>query len=206
VERQERTTLGDILYGNGARGGAREKDWVELVHAVAGGNQVALRSLWDQTHRLVYTLAVRLTRNRATAEEVTVDVFHDVWRRAAAYDPADGSVIGWIMNQARSRAIDRVRFEQRKKRINPLAENPVEPSPAPDPLATLDLDEQGRMLREALAVLGPAERQAIEAAFFSELTYPEVATRLDQPLGTIKTRIRSGLRKLRTTLANGDQS
>ena len=71
-----------------------------------------------RTHRIVFTLMVRITNNRETAEELTLDVFHDVWRRASTYDPAGGSVVGWIMNQARSRAIDRLRFEQRKKRVD----------------------------------------------------------------------------------------
>jgi RNA polymerase sigma-70 factor (ECF subfamily) len=148
----------------------------------------------------VYTLSVRIVNDRHAAEEVTLDVFHDVWRRAATYDPDGGSVVGWIMNQTRSRAIDRLRFEQRKKRVNPSGE-PVTATAPEDPVETLDVKEQGRHVREALNVLTPDERTAIEAAFFSELTYPEVATRLQQPLGTVKTRIRSGLAKLRHALA-----
>src|SRR5690606_28368691 len=129
-----------------------------------------------------------------------------VWRRAANYDPANGSVLGWMLNQARSRAIDRVRFEQRKKRVNPLAEEPVEPIPTASPLETLELREQARRLREALAALTPAEREAIETAYFSELTYAEVAARLDAPVGTVKTRIRTGLQKLKKVLADGAPS
>src|SRR5437870_13559863 len=96
------------------------------------------------------------------------------------------------MPQARSRAIDRLRFEQRKKRVNTSADSPAPAAVGPDPVEALDVREQGRLLREALSVLTPAERQAIEAAFFSELTYQEGAVRFDQPLGTVKTRIRSG--------------
>ena len=175
-----------------------------LVRAVAGGDQLALHALYTQTHRIVFTLIVRITGVRETAEELTVDVFHDVWRRASTYDPANGSVVGWIMNQARSRAIDRLRFEQRKKRVAPAAEGASTPTPAADPHETFDVGERGRLLRDALQVLTPEERQAIETAFFSELTYREVAGRLDQPLGTVKTRIRSGLEKLRRALAGMD--
>jgi RNA polymerase sigma-70 factor (ECF subfamily) len=100
-------------------------------------------------------------------------------------------VLGWIVNQARSRAIDRLRFESRKKRsgddVRPLAE------PAADPRDVLELRERGESLRAALAQLTPAERQAIEMTFFAGLTHVEAAARLDQPLGTIKTRIRSAL-------------
>src|SRR5689334_3216169 len=131
---------------------------------------------------------VRMTNDRATAEELTVDVFHDVWRRASRYDPAGGPVIGWIMNQARSRAIDRLRFDQRKKRVDPDVHSaPTTPSSI-DPQQARDVTEQGRVVRKALEVLAPGERQVIEKAFFGELTYREVAVQLDQPLGTVKTR------------------
>jgi RNA polymerase sigma-70 factor (ECF subfamily) len=144
---------------------------------------------------------MRITRNRATAEELTIDVFHDVWRRASEYDAANGSVIGWIMNQARSRAIDRLRFEQRQKRVKPGKEEDPQYAPAGDGSErVLEARDRSRALRNALALLSADERQAIETAFFFEASYAEVAARLNQPLGTIKTRIRSGLMKLRRTL------
>jgi RNA polymerase sigma-70 factor, ECF subfamily len=174
----EARTLGDLLYANKAKATVSEKEWVRLIRSIAGGDQLALHELYTQTHRIVLTLLVRITRNIETAEELTLDVFHDVWRRAATYDPANGTVVGWIMNQARSRAIDRLRFEQA----------------ASDP-------QKGRLLRHALQVLTPEERQTLETAFFSGLTYREVAAKFDQPLGTVKTRIRSGLGKLREALA-----
>jgi len=148
----------------------------------------------------VFTVIARITNNRATAEELTVDVFHDVWRRAATYDPAGGSVIGWILNQARSRAIDRLRFEQRKKRSGDTADGVLPAAGDRDPHELLELRERGRRVRTALAVLTADERRAIETAFFSELTYIEAAARLHQPPGTVKTRIRSGLAKLRQAL------
>ena len=195
------TTLGDLLYANKAKTPVSEKDWVGLVQSIAGGDQLALHALYKQTHRLVFTLIVRITGSRETAEEVTLDVFHDVWRRASAYDPASGSVVGWIMNQARSRAIDRLRFERRKKRVNNHADSPLTVTAPSGPQEALDVSEQGRLLRHALQVLTPEERQAVETAFFSELTYSEAAAKLNQPLGTVKTRIRSGLGKLRHALA-----
>jgi RNA polymerase sigma-70 factor (ECF subfamily) len=134
-----------------------------------------------------------MTGNREIAEEVTVDVFHDVWRRSAQYDPANGTVLGWIMNQARSRTIDRLRFDQRKKRVAPSAGEPTLRTEEAHPHDLLAFKQQTEILRSALTMLTHDERQAIEAAFFAELTYPEVARRLGVPLGTIKTRIRSGL-------------
>jgi RNA polymerase sigma-70 factor, ECF subfamily len=197
-------TLGDILYADKSRFRVSEDAWLQLVRAVAGGDERALYSLYEQTHRIVFTLIVRITMNRETAEEVTLDVFHDVWRRASTYDPENGSVVGWIMNQARSRAIDRLRFDQRKKRVN---EYPYSLTPATiivDPQQAYLFDEQSRLLQDALGSLTADERQAIETAFFSELTYEEAAKKLNQPVGTVKTRIRSGLRKLRDSLGTKD--
>ncbi|MBV8534480.1 MAG: sigma-70 family RNA polymerase sigma factor [Alphaproteobacteria bacterium] len=189
-------TLGDVLYANvGAP--VPEGEWAALVRSIAAGDQLALHALYERAHRVVFTLVLRITANRETAEELTVDVFHDIWRRAAGYDPANGTVLGWIMNQARSRAIDRLRFESRKKRNG--ATQPAD-DVAADPCDLLELREQGQLLREALAGLTPDERQAIESTFFTGLTHAEAATSLKQPLGTIKTRIRSGLQKLRRTL------
>lgn len=192
-------TLGDVLYAN-AKTLVPEQDWAALVRSIAAGDQQALHALYERTHRLVFTLILRITANRETAEELTVDVFHDVWRRAARYDAANGTVLGWIMNQARSRAIDRLRFEGRKKRRNGDDVRPLADAAA-DPGDVLELREQGRSLRAALAVLTPDERRAIETTFFAGLTHAEAAARLNQPLGTIKTRIRSGLHKLRRALA-----
>jgi len=198
-ERPQRTpaTLGDVLYAN-TKAPVTEQTWATLVQSIAGGDQLALHTLYEMAHRIVFTLIMRITGNRETAEELTIDVFHDVWRRASRYDAANSTVLGWIMNQARSRAIDRLRFENRKKRsqgdVQPLAEM------AADPCDVVELREQGEALRTALAALTPDERQAIETTFFGGLTHAEAAARLNQPLGTIKTRIRSGLLKLRHTL------
>jgi RNA polymerase sigma-70 factor (ECF subfamily) len=198
-------TLGDVLYAKKAEAAVLESEWVGLVRAIAAGDQRALHTLYSQAHRIVFTLIMRITSNRETAEELTLDVFHDVWRRASTYDPAGGSVVGWIMNQARSRAIDRVRFDHRKKRVNSQADDPLPATIPRGPQETFDAEEQGRLLRSALQALTPEERQAIETAFFSELTYDQVATRLNQPLGTVKTRIRSALGKLRRVLAGTGQ-
>ena len=103
-------TLGDILFADRSKVRSAEDEWLQLVRAVGRGDQRALHALYEQTHRIVFTLIVRITANRETAEEVTLDVFHDVWREASNYDPANESVVRWIMNQARSRAIDRLRF------------------------------------------------------------------------------------------------
>jgi RNA polymerase sigma-70 factor (ECF subfamily) len=173
--------------------------WVGLVHSVAAREERALHELHARLQGLVFTLVLRIVRNRETAEELTLDVFHDVWRRARDYDERGGTVIGWIMNQARSRAIDRLRFELRKKRRVH--------APDTESLATGSAEEvveaglRGRVVRKALSNLTAEERQAIETAYFLDRTYVEVAAALKESPGTIKTRIRSGLIKLRRALA-----
>src|SRR5690349_7800381 len=94
--------LGELLYADGTDT-IPEHDWVRLVQSMAAGDQQALRALYQRTHRLVFTLVMRICRSREMSEELTLDVFHDVWRRSDQYDPSGGSVVGWIMMQARSR-------------------------------------------------------------------------------------------------------
>jgi len=200
VQVPETKKLGDILYADKSKVRVSEDEWLKLLQAIAGGDQGALHSLYEQTYRIVFTLIVRITMNRETAEEVTLDVFYDVWRKASTYDPANGSVVGWIMNQARSRAIDRLRFDQRKKRVNTYPHSLGPTTDIVDPQQACLFEEQSRLLRDALNVLTTEERKAIETAFFSELTYEQTASRLNQPPGTVKTRIRSGLGKLREAL------
>jgi RNA polymerase sigma-70 factor (ECF subfamily) len=193
-------TLGSVLYSGDGRQLVFEAEWVDLVRSVAAREQPALHALYERAHRPVFTLAVRITGCCETAEEVTLDVFHDVWRRASSYDAANGTVLGWIMNQARSRAIDRLRFDTRLKRVEPQGAQPQEIAEEPDPRELLELKQQGAALRAALTVLSSDEREAIELAFFRGLTHAEVATRLNLPLGTVKTRIRAGLQKARRAM------
>lgn len=198
-------TLGAVVFANKDMASPLEKEWVDLIQSIAAGDQLALHALYERAHRLVFTLTLRITKNRQTAEELTMDVFHDIWRHASTYEPAGGTVLGWILNQARWRAIDRLRFEGRQKRLDPqgAGEDSRHSTATQDSEEAIAQREQAARLRNALTVLTPDEKQAIESAYFSELTYGEVAARLNQPLGTIKTRIRSGLAKLREALAAG---
>jgi RNA polymerase sigma-70 factor, ECF subfamily len=204
-DREGTTTLGDLLYADQSRPRVPEAEWLALVEAIAAGDQQALATLYERMHRLVFTLMLRIVQNTASAEELTVDVFHDVWRKAGTYDASGGTVVGWIMNQARSRALDRLRFERRKKRAHsPTAFEADGVASGAD--EALESHDQERLLRMALTALTATEREAIETAFFHDCTHSEVASRLNQPLGTIKTRIRTGLLKLRDRLlATGDE-
>jgi DNA-directed RNA polymerase specialized sigma24 family protein len=105
-------TLGDVLYADSPDDPLPERDWVVLVNYVAAGDQRALRQLYERTHRVVFSLIVRLTKSREAADDLTVEVFHDLWRDAPSYDAAVGSVIAWIMNKARAKALERLKLEQ----------------------------------------------------------------------------------------------
>jgi RNA polymerase sigma-70 factor, ECF subfamily len=185
-------TLGDVLYAGMSSAPGSEQSWVALVREIAAGDQVALHGLYERSHRLVFTLIMRITSSRAAAEELTLEVFHDVWRRAYRYDPRDGTVLAWLMNHARSRVLARLCSEPRMKG----AEAAREPR---------EFEDERRALRTALDTLTPEERQVIEAAFLSELTHAEVAIRLKEPLETVTARIHSGLHKLRQALAEGER-
>jgi RNA polymerase sigma-70 factor, ECF subfamily len=197
------TTLGSVLYAGQGKSPVSETVWVELLRSIAAGDHAAFANLYGRTHRLVFTLIMRIVANRESAEELTLDVFHDVWRRAGEYKEEGGPVLGWIMNQARSRAIDRVRFEQRKKRVVPHTDDPSAALAGGASIGSEELiarEQQGRRLRQAMTVLTADERHAIAIAFFSDCTYAEVASRLSEPVGTVKTRIRSAMSKLRLAL------
>ena len=155
--------LGDLLYADKAKTRVSEKDWVILIQSIAAGDQLALHALYERTHRIVFTLIMQITHNRETAEELTLDVFHDVWRRAPSYDASGGTVVGWIMNQARSRAIDRLRFEHRKKRVNPQVDDPLSASVANHSAEILDLKERSRRLQDALTVRTSERRSRLRS-------------------------------------------
>jgi RNA polymerase sigma-70 factor, ECF subfamily len=194
-------TLGDVLYGNNSKPLVSEAEWARLVQSIAAGDQLALHALYERAHRVVFTLIVRIVDSRTAAEELVLDVFYAIWKKASGYDPRNGTVLGWIMNQARSRALDSLRFERRKKRVDPFKDVPLEESDGDNFEALVGLAHDRKLLERALTVLTADERRAIEMAFFSDMTYADVALRLTEPQGTIKTRIRSGLHKLRLALS-----
>jgi RNA polymerase sigma-70 factor (ECF subfamily) len=193
-------TLGQVLYADSVEAPVPETDWTTLVRYIADGDQTALRELYERTHRIAFTLIFRIVHDRLTAEEVLLDVYHDVWRKAATFDPTRGTVIAWLMNQTRSRAIDRLRVEHSKKRTPSDESIDVAETPF-DSFDSVLTRNRASLVESSLAALTPDERRAIEAAYFQELTCAEVAESLGEPIGTIKTRIRSGLAKLRALLA-----
>jgi len=173
-----------------------------LLVACASGDQTALASLYDQSASLVYGIAVKMLGDLSDAEEVTIDVYHQVWRAAKSYDSSRGSVTSWLVTMARSRAIDRLRSRTNRSRTEQLAgtRSADLPSIAAGPDETTLAEQRRKRILSAMAVLSPEQREAIELAFFSGLTHAELAERFKQPLGTVKTRIRLGMMKLREQL------
>ena len=185
-------TLGEVLYARQSSALVAESSWVELVAAVGEGDVRALHALYDRAHRPVFTLCLRITSNPRTAEELTLEVFHGMWRSAPGYSTAKGTVLGWIMNQTRARAMERLRLDRSKKREDHASDGALVPLVLPDYQDLLALKERGRVLGEALKVLSADERKAIEDAYFSNLKPDDPGAR---------GRIRSALHELRRTLA-----
>jgi RNA polymerase sigma-70 factor (ECF subfamily) len=169
---------------------------------MARGDQDALAEIYDRHGRLVYSLAFRILRDQSDAEDVVQDVFSQAWRQASRYDASRGSVLGWLLTLTRSRAIDRLRG--RRSRPEPSS-NEGALNSIPDPAAPADVQAvsaaEATHIRAALDGLTVLQRAAIELAFYEGLTHAEIAERLELPLGTVKTRIRQGLLKLRERLA-----
>jgi RNA polymerase sigma-70 factor (ECF subfamily) len=181
---------------------ARDQDLISLVEQVAAGDQAALATLYDTTNRLVYGLILRVLGDVSSAEEVLLDVYTQVWRQAASYDAGRGTPLAWLTTIARSRAIDRLRSgwqdQQRKESLETLGDAPAD---AANPEETTVASERQRLVRAALETLSPEQREVIELAYYSGLSHSEIAEKLNQPLGTVKTRTRLGMMKLREALA-----
>lgn len=180
---------------------AREQRWEALLRQVAEADQTALGAFYDATSPLVYGFALRMLGSTATAAEVTIDVYIQVWHQAAVYDPKRGTPSAWLLMLTRSRAIDRLRADARVRRQEELLDAATAmPSATPGPEEASVIAERCRLVRAALAALAPAQRQVIELAYFSGLSHHQIAVRLRQPLGTVKTRIRLGMIKMRELL------
>jgi RNA polymerase sigma-70 factor (ECF subfamily) len=176
----------------------------DAILRARGGEPQALAELYDRLGGLVFSLVIRIVEDWTEAEDTTQEVFTQVWRQAGRYDPSRGSVAAWVLTIARSRAIDAVRARRARPDATTLADDrTVADVPNPDAgqeTETLAAEQVGA-LRRALAGLPLVQRLAIELAYYEGLTQAEIAMRLEQPLGTIKTRIRKGLMRLREALA-----
>ena len=176
-----------------------------LVARIAEGDERALGELYDRHAALVYAMAYRVLGDRADAEEAAAETFAQAWREAGRFESGRGSVAAWLVMMARTRALDLARASQRRSRITLVAaaseprDETGEWSDTPEGAAIAG--ERARLVRDAIAQLTPVQREAIELAYYGGLSQSEIAERLHAPLGTVKTRLRLGMQKLRETLA-----
>lgn len=177
-----------------------------LLERMARGDEQALAALYDRFSGALYGVALRIAGERADADEIVLDSFQQVWRDATRFREERGSVAAWLTMICRSRALDLVRSRVRRDRAVTRAESAAPGDvPAmgrgPDSTSVVsDAGERGRIVAAAMEQLAAPQRQAIELAFFEGLSHSEIAERLREPLGTIKTRVRLGMQKLRDAL------
>jgi RNA polymerase sigma-70 factor, ECF subfamily len=175
-----------------------------LLERIAQHDSLAMSEAYDRFSGLVYSIACRVLKPGAEAEDVVQEVFVKIWNRARSYNRALGSPLGWIMTLSRNQAIDKLRSLQRRNAVlqeHPeglLPENAATTTTTENPV--LD-DEKAKLVRQALQFLPHEQKHAIELAFFSGLTQIEIAEHLQEPLGTVKARIRRGMLRLREPLA-----
>jgi RNA polymerase sigma-70 factor (ECF subfamily) len=178
-------------------------DLADLLQRSARGDRDAFASLYDAAAARVHGLALRVVRDPAQAEEVTQEAFLEIWRTASRYDAERGSAVSWLLTIAHRKAVDRVRSAEASSRRESTYHNrnqSVDHDTTAD-AATASLE--ARRVRTALGALTDVQREAIELAYFGGYTHTEVATLLDLPVGTAKTRIRDGLIRLRDTIGVG---
>lgn len=179
----------------------RDDHLVDLLERTASGDEQALASLYDATSRFVHGLALRILRDPGAAEDITMDVYLQVFRQAARYDPRRGTSLAWLLMLTRSRAIDRLRAEaHRRARETSTETAALPPSSDAGPDEWTASAEVRHSVCRALEALGPEQRRAIELAYYQGLSQSEIAERLALPLGTVKTRIRTGMMRLREEL------
>jgi RNA polymerase sigma-70 factor, ECF subfamily len=172
----------------------------ELVAAMVNGDAEALKAINARYGRMLVALARRVVGNDADAEEVAADVLWQAWRGAASFDPARGSVSVWLVTLGRSRAIDRLRSIKAREHKPEAGDPDLHVS---DAGAAIDAAQRAVVVRSALTQLDANEKTALEMAYYSDLSQSEIAEKLGIPLGTVKTRIRNAMIKMRNALARG---
>ena len=174
-----------------------------LMRLIVHRQENALSELYDRYGRLVYSISVNVLGEAGAAEEVTQDVFLRVWERAVTYDAEQGKVVTWLARITRNRAIDLVRFRHLRLESSSIAWEELSSTPPVDGHnveQTIELAQQQQRIRQAIGHLPPEQREALALAYFQGLTHQEIADRLGQPLGTVKTRVRLAMQKLKSEL------
>jgi RNA polymerase sigma-70 factor (ECF subfamily) len=183
--------------------GAAEPEDVSLLRRMAAGDEQALGALYDRWHAVVHGVVARMLRQPDDVEDVVEEAFWQAWRQASRFDPTRGAVQTWLLTIARSRALDRVR-SLRRRREEPLEGDDGQAAALQtaegDPGLDAEASERRTIVVAALAELPPEQREALELGYFGGLSQTEIAERTGQPLGTVKTRMRLAMQKLRSQL------
>jgi RNA polymerase sigma-70 factor (ECF subfamily) len=184
----------------GAEARGRGPDLAELLRRSARGDEAAFADLYDATSRRLFGLVLRIVRDHAMSEEVTQEVYLDVWRTSARFDSRKGSAMSWLMTIAHRTAVDRVRSSEASRRRDDAHAATARDVDFDSTAEAAQASVEAQRVRRALSTLTEAQRSAVELAYLGGYTHTEVAQLLDLPLGTAKTRIRDGLIRLRDTL------
>jgi RNA polymerase sigma-70 factor (ECF subfamily) len=187
--------------GEPASAPLREAAWGDYIRRCVSRDESALAALYDESSQLAYTIALRILQDEADASEVVLDVYKQVWAAAARFDEQRGSAAAWIVVLARSRAMDRRRSRAARMRTAVQVEELLtvtSSQPSPESLAISS--QSSRSVMRALAAVPSEQREALELAFFEGLSHSEIADQLGEPLGTVKTRIRLAVGRLRELL------
>ena len=177
----------------------------ELIRRVADGEEAAFGVLYDRLAPALYGMAFRIMNDAKEAEDVLQEGFTYIWRKAASYDSARSSVFAWAVLVVRNKAIDRLRLRQRGDRLREKVSVATETFTEKDEASALEpmFRERNALVHAALDQIAPAQKEAVQLAFFNGLTHEQIAERLAAPLGTVKARIRRGLLRLRELLKEG---
>jgi RNA polymerase sigma-70 factor (ECF subfamily) len=187
------------------RGAPRVDEEARLLERVQRGDRAALRALYQRVGGQAMAVAVRVLGAQSEAEEVVQDSFVDVWGRAAQFDAVRGSARAWMLSMVRNRAIDRLRTRGANSRmIDRVRDGHTDRPRSPTPLELAEQREARERVQRALAALTNEQRHAIELAYFEGLSQSEIAARLGEPLGTVKSRVRAAMEKL-ASLIKSDQ-
>ena len=173
---------------------------LELMEAIANSDSSALSHLYDRYARILYSFVFKILGSAEESEEVVVDVFSQVWRNAKSYQPQRGRVDTWLFTIARSRALDCLRKRQRQSKILDATTQTYEPDATPQPEEELLIQERRSIVKEALTQLPEEQRIVLELAYFGGYSKSEIAEKISVSIGTVKTRTRLGLNKLRGIL------
>ena len=184
---------------------ASRPDLGALLRSSARGDEAAFAQLYDATSSRIYGLALRVVRDPAQAQEVTQEAYLEVWRTASRFDQAKGSAMSWLMTIVHRKAVDRVRSAEASSRRDTTYHDTTTQVEHDSTADTVETRMEARRVRSALAGLTVVQREAIALAYYGGYTHTEVATMLDVPVGTAKTRIRDGLIRLRDALGVGGE-